>query len=109
MGFAPPPYDRFALLASAHTDALGYRHSPRVLAMNASYECIIKCILAPRNTPWRISSAYKRCLYVALCYALSHARLITSGRWIGVEPLTTFVEPRTREVRRESISTLFGV
>ena len=36
MGFAPPPYDRFALLASAHTDALGYRHSPRVLAMNAS-------------------------------------------------------------------------
>ena len=37
MGFAPPPYDGFALLASAHTDALGYRHIPRMLAINAPY------------------------------------------------------------------------
>ena len=26
MGFAPPPYDGFAFLASAHTDALGGKH-----------------------------------------------------------------------------------
>ena len=37
MGFAPPPYDGFALLASAHTDALDYKHIPRALAMNAPY------------------------------------------------------------------------
>ena len=37
MGFAPPPYDGFALLASAHTYALGYRHIPRAFAMNAPY------------------------------------------------------------------------
>jgi len=32
MGFAPPPYDGFALLASAHKDALGRKHIPNVLA-----------------------------------------------------------------------------
>jgi hypothetical protein len=37
MGFAPPPYDGFALLASANTDALGYRHISSVLARNAPY------------------------------------------------------------------------
>ena len=37
MGFAPPPHDGFALLASAHTDALGHRRIPRMLAMNAPY------------------------------------------------------------------------
>jgi hypothetical protein len=37
MDFAPPPYDGFALLASAHTDALGYRRIPRMLAMDAPY------------------------------------------------------------------------
>lgn len=36
MGFAPPPYDGFALLAGPHTDALGRKHIPYVLAMNAS-------------------------------------------------------------------------
>jgi hypothetical protein len=49
LGFAPPPHDGFASLASAHTDALGCRHIP-----NACYECTLHGILAPRNTPWRI-------------------------------------------------------
>jgi nucleotide-binding universal stress UspA family protein len=52
--------------------------------------------LAPRNTPWRIFCAYGRWLRVASrhthsLYSLySHARLITSGRWIGDETLTNF-------------------
>jgi hypothetical protein len=37
MGFAPPPHDGFALIASAHADALGRKHIPRALAMNAPY------------------------------------------------------------------------
>ena len=35
LGFAPPPYDGFALLASAYTDALGYRRIPRMLAIHS--------------------------------------------------------------------------
>jgi hypothetical protein len=50
MGFASPPYDGFALLASAHGCAWLQAHSP-----NACYECTIHCLLAPRNTPWRLS------------------------------------------------------
>ena len=37
LGFAPPPRDGFALLASAHTDALGCKHIP-----SACYECTIR-------------------------------------------------------------------
>jgi hypothetical protein len=36
MGFAPPPHDGFALLASAHTEALGCRNIP-----DACYLCTI--------------------------------------------------------------------
>jgi len=52
MGFAPPPHDGSALLASARTQGCPWlqAHSP-----NACYECIIHCLLAPRNTPWRLS------------------------------------------------------
>src|SRR5215213_1841385 len=57
----------------AHTDARGCRHIP-----NACYECTIHCILASRNTLWRIVVAEGLCLRLAFC--LSHARLITSER-----------------------------
>jgi hypothetical protein len=52
MGFAPPPYDGFAFLASAHTDALGCQHIP-----DACYECTIRlyrsrvCVPQHKNRP----------------------------------------------------------
>ena len=48
MGFAPPPYGGFALLASAHRCAWLQAHS-----LCACYECTIHAHLAPRNTAWR--------------------------------------------------------
>jgi len=52
LGFAPLPHDGFALLASAHANALGYRHIP-----NACYIRTIHRSPAPRYTSWRLLPA----------------------------------------------------
>jgi hypothetical protein len=75
MGFAPPPHDGFAFLASAHTDAHDCKHIP-----DTCYECTIHCFLDPRNNPWRITFAEGCCPPVALLNALSHTCLISRGR-----------------------------
>jgi hypothetical protein len=75
MGFAPPPREKFALLTSAHTDALACMHIPY-----ACYECTIQRRLSPCNTFWRIISTEDRCLRVSYRHVMSHALLITSGR-----------------------------
>src|SRR5215204_1512647 len=61
LGFAPPLRSGFALLAIAHTDALGCRHIP-----NACYDCNIHRIPELRNTPWRKLSTERWC-YVLTC------------------------------------------
>src|SRR5215213_4799567 len=75
IGFASPPHDGFALLASAHGCPWLQPHSP-----NACYECTIQRILAPRNTSWWIFSIEDRCTREAKLHALSHARLLSRGR-----------------------------
>jgi hypothetical protein len=46
---------------------------------NVCYEYAIQCLLAPRNTPLRISSAEGICLRVALAHALLMPALLPVG------------------------------
>jgi hypothetical protein len=78
-------------LPQRNTDALGCWHIP-----DACYVCSIQRILAPGNAPRRIISAEGRCLRVALCHALSHARLITNGRCITNGFLAHLLRTRSR-------------
>ena len=98
LGFAPPPYEGFALLASAHTRMrLACKHIP--------YACLLCMhdIVNPSPTQypsWRIFCVYGKrtaCGFVSHTFS-TDARLITSGRWIGVESLTNF-----RELRKETV------
>jgi hypothetical protein len=58
LGFAPPPHDGFAFLASTPMRVPCYEHT-------------IHGFAATHNTPWRMYSACRRCSPVLLCATLS--------------------------------------
>ena len=89
MGFAPPPYDGFAFLASAHTRM-------RI----PCYEHTIHRFAAPRNTSSKKYCACRRRSPVLDCATrcLSHARLVSKGQGIPNE----FLAQLPRNPKRRS-------
>jgi hypothetical protein len=99
MGFAPPPHDGFAFLASAHTDAHTLlRTSPYIGSQPHAIQSSKEYCACRRCSP--VLDCATRCL--------SHARLVSKGQAIPNEFLAQLPRMPKRRSSQNSLTPQFG-